>query len=395
MASRRLAAAPSIDALRDIARRRVPRMAFDYMDGGAETEQGLARNRSAFGDITLTPRYFTDVSSRTSEVDLLGRRYGASIGIAPTGLAGLVWPGADAALALAAKERRLPFVLSTPATLTIEAAAALAPGLVWFQLYVMNDRAITEDLLRRAHAAGIEVIVVTVDIPVPAKRERDIRNGFTLPLRPSLTMAWDVARHPAWALAMLKHGTPQFANLAPYAPAKSTSTQSLAAFMASQISSAVTWDVIDWIRSIWPGRMLVKGILSAADATAALDHRVDGIVVSNHGGRQFDAAPASIEALPAIVAAVAGRMPVLLDSGIRRGLDVAKAMALGADLTFVGRATLYGAGAGGDAGVKRALDILHGELMASLGQLGCTCVDHLRKVDWQTPRLLQPNKNDQ
>jgi (S)-mandelate dehydrogenase len=246
---------------------------------------------------------------------------------------------------------------------------------------VLNDNGITKDLLRRACSAGIDVVVVTVDLPVPAKRERDVRNRFTLPLRPDLKMAWDVITHPSWAVAMFNHGVPQFANLVPYAPRQQLGTQSLASFMAAQLSPSVTWEVIDQIRADWPGQLLVKGILSAADAKAAVDHGVNGLVVSNHGGRQLDAAPATLDTLPAIADVIAGRIPLLFDGGIRRGLDIAKSIALGADFALVGRAPLYGAGAGGAAGVARALDLLEGELATALGQLGCPNVPDLRNLE--------------
>lgn len=376
-----LSRSPSIADLREYARRRVPRFAFDYIDGGAESEGGLRANTEALSRLTLTPQYFVDVTKRSTEVSLFGRKYAQPFGVAPVGLAGLMWPGVDATLALEAERRRIPYVLSTPASLTIEKAAELAPEHVWFQLYVLNDSSITKDLLRRARAVGIDVVVVTIDLPLPAKRERDIRNGLTLPLRPSVGLAVDVMTHPFWAMAMLRHGAPKFENLAPYAPKNNKTTQSLAAFMAAQISPRITWDVIDQIRAEWPGRLLVKGILSQRDAKAAVDHGVDGLVVSNHGGRQFDGAPATIDALPAIVEAVEGRVPVIFDGGIRRGVDIVKAVAHGADFTLVGRAPLYGAGAGGADGVARALDIIQGELSTALGQLGCEHVAEIRSLE--------------
>lgn len=372
---------PSIADLRELARRRVPRFAFDYIDGGAEAEVGLRANVEAFSRLTLTPQYFVDVAKRSTEVTLFGRTYAQPWGIAPVGLAGLMWPGVDATLALEAGRRQVPYVLSTPASLTIEKAAEIAPEYVWFQLYVLNDTSITKDLLRRAHAVGIEVVVVTVDLPLPAKRERDIRNQLTLPLRPSFRLALDVMTHPLWAMAILRHGAPQFANLAPYAPKGNKGTQSLAAFMAAQLSPRITWDVIDQLRADWPGRLLVKGILSPRDAKAAVDRGVDGLIVSNHGGRQFDGAPASIDALPAIAKAVEGRVPLIFDGGIRRGLDIIKAVAHGANFTLMGRAPLYGAGAGGAEGVTRALDILQGEVSTALGQLGCARVADLNSLE--------------
>ncbi len=363
-------AALSIADLRALARRRVPRIAFDYLDGGVEDEAGLERNCRAFDALTLVPDYLVDVSGRTSATRLFGVEYAAPFGIGPTGLGNLIWPGADAAIMRAASEAGLPFCLSTPATTSIETIAALAPGRAWFQLYVPRDRSMMEDLIRRAAAAGVQTLLVTIDVPLPSKRERDMRNGFRLPLRPSARMVLDILAHPQWAWATFQAGAPFFANYAPYVAAGS-GAGSLAAFMASQISPAITWDDLAHIRSLWSGNLILKGLMSVGDAEKAIAAGVDGIVVSNHGGRQLDCAPATIDILPEIVAAVAKRIPILFDGGVRRGSDIAKALALGADFVLVGRATLYGAGAGGAAGVTRAITILLDELDRVLGQLGC------------------------
>jgi isopentenyl diphosphate isomerase/L-lactate dehydrogenase-like FMN-dependent dehydrogenase len=380
----RLADAVNIDDLRRLARRRLPRAAFDFVDGGAESETGLARNRAAFDRLCLLPRYMIDVAQRTQTVELFGRTYASPFGIAPTGLANLAWPGADRTLAESAAAADIPFLLSTAATTTIEEIAAAAPRHTWFQLYFSRERRITEDLIRRAAAAGMQVLVVTADIPAPGWRERDHRNHFTVPLRPTLANVLDLMRRPAWLFATARHGPPRFVNLAPYAP-PGIGAQSLVTFMSGQISSSLTWPDIDWIRGLWPGKLVIKGILSPKDAALAAALGVDGIIVSNHGGRQLDAAPAPIEMLPAIRAATGDRLVVMLDSGIRRGADIVKALALGARFVFVGRATLYGAAAGGRAGVDRALAILRQELDRALGQIGCRSLAELTPAHiWTT-----------
>jgi (S)-mandelate dehydrogenase len=366
-------AALSIDDLRTLARRRVPRIAFDYLDGGVESEAGIARNRRALDALTLVPDYLVDVSSRSAATRLFGVDYAAPFGIAPTGLGNLIWPGTDEAIARAATAAGIPFCLSTPATTSIERIASIAPGRAWFQLYVPRDRNMREDLIHRAAAAGIRNLLVTTDVPLPARRERDMRNGFRLPLRTNARMIFNILSHPTWALATLRAGAPSFANYAPYYAAGSGGG-SLAAFMASQISPAITWNDLAHIRTLWSGNLIVKGVMSVSDAQQAIAVGADGIVVSNHGGRQLDSAPATIDVLPEIVAVVEKRVPILFDSGIRRGSDIAKALALGADFVLVGRATLYGAGAGGAAGVKRAIDILLDEFDRVLGQLGCVSI---------------------
>lgn len=361
----------SIADLRRAALRRLPRLVRDYVEGGAEDEAGVARNRAAFAALALVPRYLVDVSARERRTTLFGRAYAAPFGVAPIGLANLTRPGADRMMAEAAASADLPFVLSTAATTRLEDIAAAAPGHAWFQLYAPADRRIALDLIRRARTAGMNALVVTVDVPVPAKRERDARNGFALPFRLSAATALDMARHPAWALAMARRGQPRFENLAPYAPPRA-SAQSLAAFMASQISPALAWTDLAWIREAWGDRpLIVKGLLSADDARRAVAAGADGIVVSNHGGRQLDSAPAPIDVLPEIAAAVGGETVVMLDSGIRRGADIVKALALGARFCFVGRAALYGIAAFGRAGAARALAVLADEIDRCLGQIGC------------------------
>lgn len=370
-----LARAVSIDDLRRLARRRVPRVAFDYMDGGAESESGLARNRAAFDRLRLVPRYLVDVSSRDISTELFGRRWAMPFGVAPTGLASLIWPGADFMLARAAAAADVPYILSTAATASLEDVAKAAPGHGWFQLYAGRDQDIVDDLVRRAHAAGYPVLVVTVDIPVPGKRDRDLRNGLTLPLRVSARQVADVLRRPAWLLASARAGAPRFRNIEPYV--KAARATSLAEAMALQTSGNFDWGRLKRVRAAWPGKMVVKGLMAPDDVKRAADEGADGVILSNHGGRQLDAGPAPIELLPQALAAVQGRIPIMLDSGIRRGGDVLRALALGAAFCFVARATLYGVAAGGEAGAARALAILRDEVDRTLGQLGCRALREL------------------
>ncbi len=373
----------NIDALRQLARKRLPRLVFDYMDGGAEDETGLARNRSAFQDLLLLPRYLVDVSQPDQTTTLLGRSYAAPFGIGPTGLAGFARPGADLMLADAAVAANIPFVLSGAGTASIEAAAQRAPQHTWYQLYVSRDAQITADLVRRARDAGIETLMLTVDVPVHGKRERDIRNGFVPPVQPTASALLNMLGHPGWLLGMLRQGFPRFESWAPYAPA-GASAKELGAFFASQIPFTQTWRDVDTLRRLWPGKLVIKGILHPADAQRALTAGADGIIVSNHGGRQLDSTPTALDVFPAIRAAVGQRLALMLDGGVRRGADVVKAKALGADFVWLGRATLYGVAAGGLAGAERAIAILREEIAATLAQTGVArMADVDAKLLWQ------------
>lgn len=360
----------NIEDLRQLARRRIARIVFDYIDGGVEDEAGLLRNREAFSRWRLVPHYLQDISRRQQTASLFGRDYASPFGIAPTGLAAFVHPGADLLLAQAAAEANVPFIMSGAATASIEQVMAVAPRHAWFQLYVSRETAVTEDLIRRAAAAGVETLVLTVDVPVHSKRERDWRNGFVPPVKPSMSCVLDMLCHPRWLAGLLRHGLPRFENWAPYAGDKA-SARDIAAYFTSQIPFTQTWFDLERIRRVWAGKLVLKGVLAPTDALRALDCGVDGVIVSNHGGRQLDCAPAPLEMLPAIRAAVAGQMTVMLDGGIRRGSDILKAWALGADFTFVGRPALYGVAADGLPGAQRALQILQQEIDLTLAQLGC------------------------
>jgi (S)-mandelate dehydrogenase len=360
----------NIEDLRQLARRRIARIVFDYIDGGVEDEAGLLRNREAFSRWRLVPHYLQDISRRQQTASLFGRDYASPFGIAPTGLVAFAHPGADLLLAQAAAEANVPFIMSGAATASIEQVMAVAPRHAWFQLYVSRETAVTEDLIRRAAAAGVETLVLTVDVPVHSKRERDWRNGFVPPVKPSMSCVLDMLCHPRWLAGLLRHGLPRFENWAPYAGDKA-SARDIAAYFTSQIPFTQTWFDLERIRRVWAGKLVLKGVLAPTDALRALDCGVDGVIVSNHGGRQLDCAPAPLEMLPAIRAAVAGQMTVMLDGGIRRGSDILKAWALGADFTFVGRPALYGVAADGLPGAQRALQILQQEIDLTLAQLGC------------------------
>lgn len=365
----RVSAIVNLEDLRRLARRRLPKIVFDYIDGGAEDELGMVRNRRSFERLQLVPRILADISARSQSVELFGRRYACPFGIAPTGLAGFARPGADLALAAAAAEADIPFVLSGAGTASLEAAVGVAPQHTWFQLYVAREQRITEDLMHRARDAGVEVLMLTVDVPVLGKRERDLRNGLTTPPRPSLHCLLDMLCHPRWLAGILRHGAPRFENWAPYLPAN-TGARALSEFFASQIPFVQTWRDLERIRTLWPGRLVVKGCLAPADAVRLVDCGADGIVVSNHGGRQLDAAPAALAMLPSVAAAVGARTTVMLDSGVRRGADVLKAFALGARFVFVGRPTLYGVAADGRAGAAQAIGILRTEVDLGLAMTG-------------------------
>ena len=372
-----VAAAINIEDLRQRARRRLPRLMFDWIDGGAGDETALAQSVAQFSAARLLPRYLVDISKRSLAKSLLGRDYALPFGVAPMGNAGMFWTGADLLMAQAAQQANAPFILSGATIATIEEAAATAPDHVWLQLYPARDVAITQDFIARAQAVGIETLVVTVDLPLPAKRERDIRNGFALPIRYDFGKVVDAALHPAWTLQWLRAGgMPKMGAWAAYAP-KGASGEEVAAFMVSQFFPTHTWADLDLYRRLWKGKLVVKGLQHPDDARRAVAAGCDGIIVSNHGGRQFDRAPTPLSTLPAIKAAVGDKAAVLLDGGVRRGADIVVALASGADFVFCGRAILYGVAAAGLPGAGRAFDILRDELDRTMGQIGRVRIDEL------------------
>ena len=364
-----LARAFSIEDLRRLAKRRLPRSVFDFFDGGAEDETTLAGNRAAFERVRLRPKVLVDVKTVDSGVELFGIRANLPMAIAPTGGIGCGRPEADLMLARAARTAGIPFTLATPATCSIEEVAQKAGGRLWFQLYVLKNRKFREGLVRRAHASGFEALLVTVDLAVGGKRERDLRNDFVAPFSPSWRNARDVLFKPAWLLDIARHGIPTMKNLEGMTRS-STKITDIAASVGRELDAGFDWEQLDRIRELWPGKLLLKGIARADDARRALAMGCDGVVVSNHGGRQLDGAVATLDALPEVARAVGEKMTVLLDGGVRRGVDLVKARALGAAAVLTGRATLYGVMAGGEPGARRAIDILAGEFERALQLCG-------------------------
>jgi (S)-mandelate dehydrogenase len=373
---------PTIAHLRRHARRHIPHFAFEYMDGGAGSDTGIAHNWAALDAVELVPRYGVMPSLPPVDVELFGRKYAAPIGIAPMGGPALVWPGADAAMAQAAQRARVPYVLGTVGGMTIEEAAALAPDVLWFQLYRLarNDHALGLDLVRRAEQAGAHVLVLTIDVPVRTTRPREAAVGLGGgPFRPDLRMILDMLGSPGWLLALLRHGHPKFANLKSYA-GEGASGNDVIRFTRRELGGAFTWDEIARYRECWRRPLVLKGILHPLDAQRAVAMGIDGIWVSNHGGRQIEALPPPIDVLPAIVAEAGSRATILMDSGIRSGTDVVRAVALGAQAAFAGKAFLWGLGALGTAGPAHVIDLLMAETKAALGQIGALSLAQARSV---------------
>jgi len=382
----------NIEDLRKLAKRRLPRIAFDFIEGGLEDERGLARNEDAFARFDLVPRYGVDVTAPDQATTLFGRAYSGPLGIAPTGLASLFRPGADLMLAAAAKAANVPFIMSGAGTGLIEDLGKLAPQHGWYQLYAAKERSISEDMIRRAGDAGLSTLVITVDVPVNSKRERNLRNGFTRPLRMTFKTRLEALRHPGWLAEFLRTGMPVFSNWKQYARPGSSASE-IADFVAEQTPSPLLWRDIEAFRRLWPGKLVIKGIMHPDDAERCAALGCDGVIVSNHGGRQLDKSPASIEVLPAVAAAVGDRMTVMFDSGIRRGSDAIVALCLGARYVFVGRPTLYGAAAGGTAGAARALAIFKDEIGRTMVQMGAPGIASLgpQFLTWQQPDDLRRN----
>jgi isopentenyl diphosphate isomerase/L-lactate dehydrogenase-like FMN-dependent dehydrogenase len=343
---------------------------FDFLDGAADDELTLGWNRTDFDALELRPRVLVDVSKRDSSTAILGAPARLPLIVAPTGLASLAWARADVLLAQAASAAGVPFTISTSSSVRMEDIRRAVPqARLWFQVYLYKDRDLVRSLIARAGQIDCEALVVTVDVPILGQRLRDRRNRFTVPMRPTARLVWDLFRCPRWTAHILRHGVPRMQN---FVDGKhKSSVASLAALMTSNMDASVTWEAISRLRSEWPGRIVLKGVLHEDDARRAVDCGVDAIAVSNHGGRQMDSVTSTLHALPEIVAAVAGRVQIFLDSGIRRGSDIAKAMALGADAVMAGRAGLYGVAAGGRRGADRAFAILAEELDRTLALLGC------------------------
>jgi (S)-mandelate dehydrogenase len=368
-----LARAVNIEDLRRLARRRLPRAIFDFFDGGAEDEVTLRGNRAAFERIRLLPRVLVDVAQVDTRISLFERPMNLPLAIAPTGGISAGRYGAELALARAAKAAGVPFTMATPSAFTIERVAQEVGGRLWFQLYAVRDLAFREKLVQRARAAGYEAILVTVDLPVSGKRERDPRNGFHTPYSPNWRNSKDVVFKPAWAWDMIRNGLPGMANLEGY-PFSAPSGTDIVTAVGREMDAGLSWDYIRRLRDQWPGKLLLKGVERPDDAERAVAVGCDGVVVSNHGGRQLDGATPTLEALPAIASAVGGKISVLLDGGVRRGVDILKARALGAQAVLTGRATLFGAMAGGEPGARRALEILATELARAMQLCGARSV---------------------
>src|SRR5215216_3228765 len=359
----------NIQDLRRVARRRLPRTLFDYVDGGAEDEYTLRANRRGFQRYTFSPRVLVDVSQRDQSTTVLGERLASPLIIAPTGFSGMLWPRGEVLGARAAARKGVLFTASTMSICSMEQIAEAAPGPLWFQLYVWRDRDVTRSLIERARAAGYRALVITVDTPVLGHREKDTRNGLVVPPRITLGNLLDLLGRPAWLRGILTNPRITFGNFAGTS-AGGIEAISVAEYTTRQFSPAVSWADIDWFRSIWSGPMAVKGIMSAEDARRAVDHGVEAVIVSNHGGRQCDYLPGAVEVLPEVVDAVAGRAEVILDGGVLRGTDVVKAIALGARACMIGKAYNYGLAARGQAGAEKAIEILEKEIDRCLALIG-------------------------
>ncbi|TMH90745.1 MAG: alpha-hydroxy-acid oxidizing protein [Betaproteobacteria bacterium] len=375
-ASARVLRAWNIEDLRGMAKRRLPRAIFDFFDGAAEDEITLRENRAAFERVRIAPKMLTGVEHIDTSAAILGARASLPIAVGPTGGIGFGWPFADVGVARAAAAAGIPYTLSTMATASIERIAREAGGRVWFQAYIFRQRDMTLGLVERARQLGCEALMVTVDVPVGGKRERDFRNDFAIRFRFTPRNVLDFASHPGWVLSVLRHGMPVLENVADLAP-EAKSTAEIASSVGQFWDADFDWDGLKEMRDRWPRKMLVKGILRADEAERLAAMGIDAVVVSNHGGRQLDGAVAALDALPPIVRAVKGRMSVLVDGGVRRGVDVVKALALGAEGVMLGRATLYGACAAGEAGAARALQILGDELVRAMQLSGVRSVGEI------------------
>ncbi len=374
---RRLRKAANVADLRSIARRRMPRGVFDYIDGGAGDERALQRNSTAFADWELRPRVLRDMAKVDTSTTLFGDPLPMPLILSPTGFTRIADPQGELAVARAAARAGIPYTLSTLATRSVEEVTAVSTGPKWFQVYVWRDRGLTADLLDRAGSAGYDAIVITVDTAVLGRRERDIRRGFSLPPKLGPGTIIDGILHPGWTWDFVRAEPIRFANVAGRVEGDGANPVSLAGYIGDQFDPGLAWSDLDWFRERWKGRIVLKGIQTVEDAVIAADAGVDAIALSNHGGRQLDDAPSPISLVAPVADAVGDRVPVLCDGGVRRGSDIVKAVALGATACMAGRAYLYGLGAGGERGVDKALEMLRLEMANTMALVGCDSVDGL------------------
>ncbi|MCU0450096.1 MAG: alpha-hydroxy-acid oxidizing protein [Bernardetiaceae bacterium] len=367
---------PAIDDLREAARRRIPRFVFEYLDGGCNEDVNLHKNTAELRQVELKPRYLSQHTASDLRTELFGHVYDAPFGVAPIGLQGLIWPAAPEILAKAALAHNVPFILSTVSTASLERIGELTQGRFWFQLYHPADNALRDDLLDRAEAAGCKTLIVLCDVPTFGFRPRDIRNGLAMPPRMTLANMIQIMLHPRWALSTLAHGQPGFANLTKYMD-KSMNMKQLGLFMNRTFAGRVNEAKIAPIRDRWKGNLVLKGVASEADTEMAVRLGFDGVIVSNHGGRQLDAGQSSIKALGPIVAGYRDRIKIMIDSGLRSGPDVARALASGAEFTFLGRSFMYAVAALGAQGGDHLMHILKIQLKQVMEQVCCERVADL------------------
>jgi L-lactate dehydrogenase (cytochrome) len=350
---------------------------FDYIDGGAEDERTLAANTRAFAERTFVPRVLRSMGKIDTSTTLLGRALPYPLVLAPTGFTRIADPQGELAVARAAARAGLPYTLSTMSTRSIEEVAGVSDGPKWFQVYVWRDRGLVKDMILRARAADYEALVLTVDTAVLGRRDRDVRHGFTLPPKLGLGTLVDGALHPAWTWAFVRSEPIRFANVVGREVEDGSTAVSLADHVARQFDANLSWDDVEWMRSVWDGPIVIKGIQSVDDAKLAAEAGVEAIALSNHGGRQLDGAPAALDLVAPVADAVGGRLAIICDGGVRRGSDIVKAVALGADACMAGRAYLYGLAAGGERGVDHVLGLLHADVRRTMALLGAGSIDEL------------------
>ena len=376
-ARRRLQRAASVGDLRRIARRRLPGGVFDYIDGGAEDEVALDRNTRAFRELEFVPRVLRDMGSVDTSGTILGREVPFPLVLAPTGFTRIAHPAGELAVARAAERAGLPYSLSTMGTRSVEEVAAVSNGSKWFQVYVWRDKGLLSDMILRAAEAGFDVLCITVDAAMLGRRERDVRRGFTLPPKMGLGILLEGMIRPGWSLRFAFSDPISFANVAGNTDIDGSTAVDLAAFMNEQFDPTLSWDDVEWMRSLWDGPVLIKGVQSVADAVIARDSGLDGIVLSNHGGRQLDSAPAVVDLVAPVAEKVGGDLDIVCDGGIRRGGDIVKALALGATSCMVGRAYLYGLAAAGEEGVDWVIEHLRTGMRRDMALCGASSVADL------------------